>query len=402
MTRKNLYDWWCNGIDGSEKDVLVKLGVDINSSSSKTYPLSNLRKLYHADNIFKRNKYVVGNDRTQTIILFSTEWNKNLVLIIHGDGSYGVKLLVYEMPSRSMSELLKVFNASDGSYYSISSANSRAYEVENNLKGTNPIRYKSPYLHTSYPSYYWHLDSVFPNEIEKTTLYSGSIPSSSYNDLPFKKDFLGSFASYNKTYKYSDVSHLLSYSYDSFLRNASPDSIIKPFDIIKTSKDKTIHTGIYLGSGKVAHNLGDGIKIDDWKNFATAVGHPDTMTRYHPIIAFKKPDDIIRHIAELINQSRSFDMESNNCEHFANKCVLGLDFSEHVEMKKADKLSRYDKKPTSGYFYIPSDMKNHTGNYSWSKKNEIENYKVSHSEGITMEAEARIEVSPGYGYRFGD
>jgi hypothetical protein len=185
------------------------------------------------------------------------------VLVVHGDGSYGVKLLVYEMPSRNMSELLKTFNVSDSNYYSVSGANSRAYEVENNLKSSNPIRYKSPYLYVSYPSSYSHLNSVFPNEVETTTLYSGSVPSASYYDMPFKKDFLGSFASYDKTYKYNDVSHLLSSSYDNFLKYTDPDSIIKPLDIIKTSEGKTIHTAIYLGSSKAAHKLKDGIRIDD-------------------------------------------------------------------------------------------------------------------------------------------
>lgn len=405
MTRKNLYNWHNSGdISYSEKNTLTKLGVDDNSYSSNTYPLANLKKLCHSDDIFKRNKWSIGNDKAQTLILFSAEWNKNLVLVVHGDGSYGVKLLVYEMPSRNMSELLKAFNVSDGSYYNVSSANSRAYEVENNLKSANPIRYKSPYLYVSYPYYsdYSHLDSVFPNEVEKTTLYSGSVPSYSYSDMSSTKSFLGSFASYNQTYKYNDVSHLLNSSYDSFLRCTDPDSIVKPLDIIKSSEKKTVHTAIYLGNGRVTHKLKDGIRIDDWKDFGVAVGHPDTMTRYHPVIAFKNPEDIIKHIAELINQGDSFNIVNNNCEHFANKCVLGLDFSEHAEMKQAEKFSNYSKKPTSGYFYIPGDIRSHSSNYSWSKKSELEGYKTYHNEGINMEAEARIEVRPQSWYRMGD
>jgi hypothetical protein len=70
-------------------------------------------------------------------------------------------------------------------------------------------------------------------------------------------------------------------------------------------------------------------------------------------------------------------------------------------MKRADKLSRYDKKTTSGYFSILSDIKNHSGNYSWDRKEQLENYKVSHSEGISMEEEVRIEVNPPYYYSFG-
>jgi hypothetical protein len=51
---------------------------------------------------------------------------------------------------------------------------------------------------------------------------------------------------------------------------------------------------------------------------------------------------------------------------------------------------------------VPSDIKSHSGNYSWSKKNELEGYKTYHDEGINMEAEARIEVRPQSWYKMGD
>jgi len=81
--------------------------------------------------------------------------------------------------------------------------------------------------------------------------------------MPFKKKFLEGFSS-DRTYKYSNVSHLLASSYDNFLKYTDPDSIIKPLDIIKTTGGvDDIHSGIYLGSGRVYHNASGGIKLDD-------------------------------------------------------------------------------------------------------------------------------------------
>ena len=61
------------------------------------------------------------------------------------------------------------------------------------------------------------------------------------------------------------------------------------------------------------------------------------MIRYHPVIAFKRVDEIIKHIANCVQgeskyyskeKKGDFDFFINNCEHFANRCVVGLDFSE--------------------------------------------------------------------------
>ncbi|CAG8455464.1 12953_t:CDS:2 [Ambispora gerdemannii] len=56
------------------------------------------------------------------------------------------------------------------------------------------------------------------------------------------------------------------------------------------------------------------------------------MLRYHPVIAFKKTDEIIKHIANCAEgqetyyseeKKRKFDIDDNNCENFTNRCVLG-------------------------------------------------------------------------------
>src|SRR2546430_3751176 len=185
------------------------------------------------------------------------------MLIVEGDSDYRINLLVYEMPSQKMKEVLERFFIGD-SYSSLENAKSKAKEVEKVLKGDNPILYKGVSREINYPPYdgknsggfflsLWsffsgrnHLSSVF-SEVKSTTLHYSDDEESK---LPFSysgSPFLGNFASSSSEFfEYSKVSHLLTSKYREFL-NTDPDNFIKPLDIIKTSKDKTIHTGIYLG-----------------------------------------------------------------------------------------------------------------------------------------------------------
>jgi hypothetical protein len=70
------------------------------------------------------------------------------------------------------------------------------------------------------------------------------------------------------------------------------------------------------------------------------------MLRYHPVIAFKRPEKIIEHIAKCIEgKARYFvikndfnllgdqERQANNCECLVNRCVLGLNFSELADRK---------------------------------------------------------------------
>ena len=61
---------------------------------------------------------------------------------------------------------------------------------------------------------------------------------------------------------------------------------------------------------------------------------------HHPKNAFKNSDVIVEHIAKCVEgKNRYFEkfgeikIETNSCEHFTNRCVLGLDFSELVDIK---------------------------------------------------------------------
>ncbi|CAG8817994.1 27682_t:CDS:2, partial [Gigaspora margarita] len=71
------------------------------------------------------------------------------------------------------------------------------------------------------------------------------------------------------------------------------------------------------------------------------------ITCYRPNITFKEPESVIKHIAECVaNNAKYFEIfgefkvkrednkEANNCECLANRCVLGLGFSELADHKK--------------------------------------------------------------------
>jgi hypothetical protein len=56
-------------------------------------------------------------------------------------------------------------------------------------------------------------------------------------------------------------------------------------------------------------------------------GRIDLPIKFHPVIPFKHKDKIIEHIAKAsVDKYKlgKYDLTGDNCEHFANKCVLGL------------------------------------------------------------------------------
>ncbi|CAI2186599.1 19932_t:CDS:2 [Funneliformis geosporum] len=92
------------------------------------------------------------------------------------------------------------------------------------------------------------------------------------------------------------------------------------------------------------------------------VFNDEKILRYHPVIAFKKTDEIIKHIANCVEGEENYYSRSNlkkgpfrikkrdgyensnNCENFVNRCVLGLDFSELGEKKAEEKIQGYKRK----------------------------------------------------------
>ncbi|CAI2197388.1 123_t:CDS:1 [Funneliformis geosporum] len=220
------------------------------------------------------------------------------------------------------------------------------------------------------------------------------------------------------------------------LAKENPDIYIEPLDIVRlfslrknnkkeNSKICMVHAGVYLGHKKVCHayfdsndskSVGHGvIKIDNWEKFLdfSTKGIEKKMIVYHPVIAFKKPELIIEHIAKCI-EGKYFDKEigfgeliikdkldevtgqllekANNCEHFANRCVLGLDYSELTDKKKGYLERTFD------FITELRKNKNKLDNLAFGeqindKRNEINSYYI---KSRVAKMESRIEVGHLY------
>lgn len=153
----------------------------------------------------------------------------------------------------------------------------------------------------------------------------------------------------------------------------NPDKYILPFDVVKRESSVGFHFAIYLGNNYVAHLTGgggEGTVFDTWYKFcnpnsgssssgssssssasilfpfsslsssssSSSLGSSSNnleITAYHPLIPFKRKEEIIRHVAKVVScryGSSSYEALSNNCEHLANNCVFGIHVSKQAEV----------------------------------------------------------------------
>ena len=325
---------------------------------------------------------------------FSAEWNNNLITVINGEGSYGVHLIVYEMPMKSGNPSggdLETFYVS-GSYSYLSDAKSKIKDLERTLKGENPIFYR---------------DNVTVDYYSTSGYYDGSSYPMTFRGDVVKRIELPSDARYN------------------------PDEYIKPLDIVLEINRKMVHSCVYLGDKNVCHVIAPSgnaiVKMDSWSNFLSVIS-ADKMLRYHPVIAFKKPNEIIEHIAKSVegtsnyfvpgvkNSDGSFSLwksssgsGSNNCENFTNVCVLGLNFSELAARDRgssdttfnvSSRISETNSKLNAlTYSYQQSSVDSRISdinNYKrWGNENRVA--RQIDREGIEMQN--CIEVQPKSDYR---
>lgn len=377
---KNLYDWWGNGITGDQKDVIAKFGVDTSSSSNKRYDKSDLKKLWYWSDILERNRWDIGiPGRIQQANFFSSWWNNNLIIIISGEGSYSVNLIVYEIPMKTGDpaggSLDKFWITSCSYLYSDDDgAKKRVKDLESTLKGENPILYRRPpsstvYYSTDYSS------SSFPARYENGEVKRIELPYYSAKD--------------------------------------DPDKYIKPLDIVKRINDRMVHTCVYLGNRKIAHAKGGNtVEIDSWSGFFDVnIGSTNKLLSYHPVIAFKKPEKIIEHVAKTVEGRTNyfcvkgnFGIDRNNCESFANRCVLGLNFSELAD-KRGGKSSR-----SINFKEHLDETSRDLDNLASYPSSKISDIKVYRSQGIDnrgqrsvdregIEMQNCIEVQPKEWYR---
>ncbi|RHZ35283.1 lecithin retinol acyltransferase family protein [endosymbiont GvMRE of Glomus versiforme] len=422
MTRKNLWSWWYNGIDDSEKNRLEKIGIDAGSCSSKTYYLNDLKKILENESVLKRRSHSITG-QIHFIIFFSTWFNNDCMVVINGYSNYTLWICVYEDEHRHFGEWFTYNIVSTENDFS--TAKNEAWTLRWKMEGNNPVIYRHLPLNITY-----YGESSSP----EMSLVSRS-----------------------------ELSTTLS----------NPDQYIRPLDIVKVygtmnGRSMLLHSGIYLGSEKVVHavpNSGylsnylnsygsyyggygygnyylgyylpytalygsigskyarlygdnderDTVEIVNWERFRKFwMGEPDKIVRIKTIIPFKHREDIIRHIAKAyiadstyFDGKNKFSLADNNCEHLVNSCVLGLNFSEHGEIEKEkkahDKGNNYHKRTRIDDL---EDEINRTGNSldgltsSTSKVSDIKKYMSDIPAKYGKEFNFSIEVEPKYGYKF--
>ncbi|RIA86060.1 hypothetical protein C1645_829859 [Glomus cerebriforme] len=170
----------------------------------------------------------------------------------------------------------------------------------------------------------------------------------------------------------------------------NPDNYLLPLDIVSRPIGMTglRHFAIYLGNEMVVHLTGkeEGTICESWHKFykpkpasffsflsfftsssSSILGGSGKLTRHHPKISFKKKDVIIEDIAEAVTISHGkgkYTITENNCEHFVNMCVLGINRSGQIDGKRWNRS-----------FWLYEELKNEakTKFSSSSHKNPTEN-----------------------------
>jgi hypothetical protein len=283
--------------------------------------LQDLKKMLECENAAQRLAYIPGE--VHQINFFSTWFNNNCATVICGEhGSHELRLIIHEPRQGEMEENLE--SREIANYLSYGEVQSRADHIEDRLKNSeNPILQ----VHTGQIDAFAHA-------------YRGI----SLDELPMIRR-------------------------SNLTTNLNPDIQLKPFDIVRrpgsSFSSSIIHSGIYLGDSKIAHlpDKDSRVKIDYWSSFLGNCS--GGLVRYHPVIPYKHQDKINgikEHIARAVASSdyedygisgawQGSNRTNGNCQHFSNRCVLGLDFSESMtkfkkkvplaeEIRDVDKLFR--------------------------------------------------------------
>jgi hypothetical protein len=393
--QKTLVDWSDQGdITNYEKETLKEMGV---KNSSLNYFLEDLKRLLEWDEtIKKRGKEINITGQICKMIFFSAWWNNNLLIVVNettnkkDENEQNIYLLIHEMSSGSnIEEIFEVRRINSFDRNNSWRVEDRVKNLERTLKGDTPILYWKPTLMLK------------------------------YGDEP--------------EYKFAEIK-VCTFKYPNHELEKDPDKYLKPFDIVKNywQKDggEMLHSAIYLGNRKVCHarpktyyneyrELGEGfIEIMEWNKYLQfKTGQLSQLVRFHPFIPYQNRDAVIKNLAKSIEnykefyQKRSegkFNIETNNCEQFANMITYGVDISERAEAKKVQRKAKGCKKLWNFNLKnkIEENQKFFDDVTSSSPKAEIVQEiekcvnSVHHSEGIELTADvARIEVRPSITYR---
>ncbi|RHZ36498.1 lecithin retinol acyltransferase family protein [endosymbiont GvMRE of Glomus versiforme] len=377
----NWYDRF--GISSYEADKLDKMGLSPRSTTQisgggvrpfESTPGNSLNrndvvKVLECEKVAQSNSYnfpyeLRGEGKIKALTFFSTWFSPNCAMIIGSNND--VWVVVYEPRVRQMMENLQVVKAnSSSSWANAISKNDRLI-----FEWTSDNSY-SPLL------------SLDPST--GVCLYV-SLPLVIESNLP------------------------------TYISN--PDDYLKPFDVVKIRRDWGYeHVLIYLGSGQVLHIWDPNGGLLGKKERQKANIHPwnvvignnaTSITRYNATIPFKHQDKVIEHMARALCSQEydtgTYNLFLKNCEHFANKLMRGVEFSEQVGNARMRFLSGVGELFTNNLRDLASEISKtnyHFENLSLNKPYELES-KKSEIRRYKQEAERQIAqvLQPTWNHRF--
>jgi len=103
---------------------------------------------------------------------------------------------------------------------------------------------------------------------------------------------------------------------------------------LMTSRRGYSHHGVYIGRGRLIHyaGLSGGIwqcgPVEEVSLLRFARGQPVTIVD-HPCCAFSA-EEVVRRARSRIGEN-DYRLLTNNCEHFCNWCLDGINYSAQVE-----------------------------------------------------------------------
>lgn len=349
--KKNLYEWWKEEkkFADNQKENLEKMGMDGEKDSLDWYNSEELSRMLKYEEIAKQNKnklpFEKGGIKKMFFLSPPRFQDKDCAVVVSQGktalpspivgslfplpilapiNDFGVFLLVYEEPWKNISNNLYVKRVKSYS------------EMEEAEEGANKLVNKLTDRSNAYP-----VCAVFEKVEDVFEAFSP------HGDIEGVKGFVVPWSA-----------------------KSNPDGYFKPFDIVRVENPFYSHVGIYLGKDKngkhkavqVSKKL-KGLYITDWEELFSNKEFLDifySLSRYHPFVTYKKARLIRKHIARAYSSGEyngayallfgANNYEKGNCQHFANRAVLGLNISNEGTLFKKNKLLKEEIDRTTQHF----------------------------------------------------
>lgn len=349
--KRNLYEWWKEEkkFADNQKENLERIGIDSKKDSLDGYKSEELIRMLKYEDIAKQNKdklpFEEGEIKKMIFLSPPRFQDKDCAVIVSQGRTafplpavgplfplplllvpiedFGVFLLVYEEPWKNIGSYLYVKKVK--SYSKIEEAEEEADRLVEKLMDRK---------NNSYPAC-----AVFDKVGE---VFDESI----FNPVRDIEGVKGFVSPWNVV-------------------RTNPDGYFKPFDIVRVENPFYSHVGVYLGkdskgkhkAAQVSKEL-NGLYITDWEELFG--DNSCDLSRHHPFITYKKTRLIRKHIARAYASKwyngtyallfGTDNYEKGNCQHFANRAVLGLNISNEGTLFKKDKFLIEEINRTTRHF----------------------------------------------------